>query len=192
LLLVKCWVYGITIEFTSNDTEKNAPVLTPNELKRLGDGKINISAFSVKNGVTSSTSTSSFTLDTVDPTFDQQQPTTVDILSNTPITTTIYDAQATDGGNADADITYSIKGVNADKFSITTDTGILSSKPSPLTSPAEETVVPLRLLGVSPLITKPCTRFFIDTVMDFFTLLPARSVAIIITVSSCFDVCFSL
>jgi hypothetical protein len=32
-----------------------------------------------------------FTLDTVDPTFDQQQPTTVDILSNTPITTTIYD-----------------------------------------------------------------------------------------------------
>jgi hypothetical protein len=79
-------------DVTSNDTEKNAPVLTPNELKRLGDGKINISAFSVKNGVTSSTSTSSFTLDTVDPTFDQQQPTTVDILSNTPITTTIYDA----------------------------------------------------------------------------------------------------
>jgi hypothetical protein len=58
-------------------------------------------------------------------TFDQQQPTTVDILSNTSITTTIYDAQATDGGNADADadadITYSIKGVNADKFSITTE-----------------------------------------------------------------------
>ncbi len=125
---VSCKRIKKTIEFTSNDTEKNAPVLTPNELKRLGDGKINISAFSVKNGVTSSTSTSSFTLDTVDPTFDQQQPTTVDILSNTPITTTIYDAQATDGGNADADITYSIKGVNADKFSITTDTGILTYK----------------------------------------------------------------
>jgi hypothetical protein len=30
------------------------------------------------------------------------------------------------GGNADEDITYSIKGTNADKFSITTDTGILT------------------------------------------------------------------
>ncbi|CAC9950911.1 hypothetical protein formerly called flagellar hook-length control protein FliK, partial [uncultured Gammaproteobacteria bacterium] len=117
-----------TIEFTSNDTEKNAPVLTPDELKQLGDGKVNVSVVSVKDGVTSSVISSSFTLDTTSPTFDQQQPTTVDILSNTPITTTIYDAQATDGGNADADITYSIKGVNADKFSITTDTGILTYK----------------------------------------------------------------
>jgi hypothetical protein len=31
-----------TIEFTSNDTEKNAPVLTPDELKQLGDGKVNV------------------------------------------------------------------------------------------------------------------------------------------------------
>ena len=91
-----------TIEFTSNDTEKNAPVLTPDELKQLGDGKVNVSVVSVKDGVTSSVISSSFTLDTTSPTFDQQ-PTTVDILSNTPITTTIYDAQATDGGNADAD-----------------------------------------------------------------------------------------
>ena len=34
-----------TIEFTSNDTEKNAPVLTPDELKQLGDGKVNVSAY---------------------------------------------------------------------------------------------------------------------------------------------------
>jgi hypothetical protein len=80
-------------EFTSNDTEKNAPVLTPDELKQLGDGKVNVSVVSVKDGVTSSVISSSFTLDTTSPTFDQQ-PTTVDILSNTPITTTIYDAQA--------------------------------------------------------------------------------------------------
>jgi hypothetical protein len=46
---------------------------------------------------------------------------------NTPITTTVYDAQATNlnGGNADEGITYRIKGTNADKFAITTDTGIL-------------------------------------------------------------------
>ncbi len=129
-----------TIEFTSNDTEKNAPVLTPDELKQLGDGKVNVSVVSVKDGVTSSVISSSFTLDTTSPTFDQQQPTTVDILSNTPITTTIYDAQATDGGNADADITYSIKGVNADKFSITTDTGILTYKEKQ-TSKHDDTVI---------------------------------------------------
>jgi hypothetical protein len=37
---------------------------------------------------------------------------------NTPITTTVYDAQATNlnGGNADEGITYRIKGANADKF----------------------------------------------------------------------------
>ena len=128
-----------TIEFTSNDTEKNAPVLTPDELKQLGDGKVNVSVVSVKDGVTSSVISSSFTLDTTSPTFDQQ-PTTVDILSNTPITTTIYDAQATDGGNADADITYSIKGVNADKFSITTDTGILTYKEKQ-TSKHDDTVI---------------------------------------------------
>jgi hypothetical protein len=39
----------------------------------------------------------------------------------TPITTTVYDAQVTNlnGGTADEGITYSIKGINADKFSIT-------------------------------------------------------------------------
>jgi hypothetical protein len=42
--------------------------------------------------------------------------------------TTVYDAQATnlDGGTIDEGITYSIKGTNADKFSITTNTGILT------------------------------------------------------------------
>jgi hypothetical protein len=49
---------------------------------------------------------------------------------NAPITTTVYDAQTTnlDGGTADEDITYKIKGTNANKFSITADTGILTYK----------------------------------------------------------------
>jgi hypothetical protein len=48
----------------------------------------------------------------------QVAPTSADV--NTPITTTVYDAQATNlnGGNADEGITYKIKGTNADKFSI--------------------------------------------------------------------------
>ena len=66
-------------------------------------------------------------VDNTNPIFDSQ-PTTIDTYINTPITTTVYDAQVTNlnGGNADEDITYSIKGTNADKFSITTDTGILT------------------------------------------------------------------
>jgi hypothetical protein len=48
----------------------------------------------------------------------------------TPLLTTVYDAQVTNlhDGIADEDITYSIEGTNADKFSITTDTGILTYK----------------------------------------------------------------
>ena len=68
-------------------------------------------------------------VDNTDPTFDLQS-TTVNVHVNAPITTTVYDAQVTNlnGGNADKGITYSIKGTNADKFSITTDTGILTYK----------------------------------------------------------------
>jgi hypothetical protein len=68
-------------------------------------------------------------VDNTNPIFDSQ-PTTIDTHINTPITTTVYDAQATNlnGGNADEGITYKIKGTNADKFSITTDTGILTYK----------------------------------------------------------------
>ena len=68
-------------------------------------------------------------VDNTDPTFDLQ-PTAINVNVNTPITTTVYDAQATNlnGGNADEGITYRIKGANADKFSITTDTGILTYK----------------------------------------------------------------
>jgi hypothetical protein len=59
------------------------------------------------------------------PIFDLQS-TTINASINAPITTTVYDAQATnhDGGTIDEGITYSIKGTNADKFSITTNTGI--------------------------------------------------------------------
>jgi hypothetical protein len=52
------------------------------------------------------------------------------LLLNLPITTTVYDAQVTNlnGGTADEGIAYSIKGTNADKFSITAGTGILTYK----------------------------------------------------------------
>jgi hypothetical protein len=68
-------------------------------------------------------------VDNTDPIFNLQ-PTAINVDVDTPITTTVYDAQATNlnGGNADEGITYRIKGANADKFAITTDTGILTYK----------------------------------------------------------------
>jgi hypothetical protein len=58
-----------------------------------------------------------------DPTFDLQ-PTAINVNVSTPITTAVYDAQETNlsGGTVDEGITYRIKGTDADKFSITTDT----------------------------------------------------------------------
>jgi hypothetical protein len=49
---------------------------------------------------------------------------------NAPIATTVYDAQVTNlnDGTVDEGITYSIEGTNTNKFSITTDTGILTYK----------------------------------------------------------------
>ncbi len=69
-------------------------------------------------------------IDNTNPIFDLQSATTVNVRANSPITTTVYDAQVTNlhDGTADEDITYSIEGTNADKFSITTDTGILTYK----------------------------------------------------------------
>ncbi len=66
-------------------------------------------------------------VDNTGPIFDSQ-PTTVNVNANAPITTTVYDAQVTNlnGGIVDEGITYRIKGTDADKFSITTDTGILT------------------------------------------------------------------
>ena len=71
--------------------------------------------------------TSRIIIDNANPIFDLQS-TTINASINAPITTTVYDAQATnlDGGTIDEGITYSIKGTNADKFSITTNTGILT------------------------------------------------------------------
>ncbi|AYQ56073.1 alpha integrin [Bathymodiolus thermophilus thioautotrophic gill symbiont] len=68
--------------------------------------------------------TFSIVVDTTDPSFIGA--TKINVSLNTPIATTIYNAQATDGGNADENITYSIKGANASKFSIVADTGILT------------------------------------------------------------------
>jgi hypothetical protein len=98
----------------------------------LNDGTYGINTIQIRrtDDVSNvSKNTSPIVIDTTDPIFDSQ-PTTVDTRVNAPIATTVYDAQVTNlsSGNADEGITYSIKGTNADKFSITTDTGILTYK----------------------------------------------------------------
>jgi hypothetical protein len=71
---------------------------------------------------------------------------------NAPTTTTVYDAQATnlDGGTIDEGITYSIKGTNADKYSITVDklvsfTDIVISCSALLPARSEATMVTISL-----------------------------------------------
>ncbi len=88
-----------------------------------------------------SKNTSPIVIDTTDPTFGLQ-PTAINVDVNTPITTTVYDAQATNlnSGNADEGITYRIKGTNANKFAITTDTGILTYKTIQATAHDNDTV----------------------------------------------------
>ncbi|SGZ73104.1 Alkaline phosphatase [Bathymodiolus thermophilus thioautotrophic gill symbiont] len=73
--------------------------------------------------------TSTVVVDTTDPLF-LNTDNTVSVEINSTVTTTVYDAQVVNhtGGNADEGITYSIKGANASKFSITTDTGIVTYK----------------------------------------------------------------
>jgi hypothetical protein len=98
----------------------------------LSDGTYSINTIQIRrtDDVSNvSKNTSPIVIDTTDPIFDSQ-PTTVDTHVNAPIATTVYDAQVTNlsSGNADEGITYSIKGTNVDKFSITTDTGILTYK----------------------------------------------------------------
>ncbi len=98
----------------------------------LNDGTYSINTIQIRrtDDVSNvSKNTSPIVIDTTDPIFDSQ-PTTVDTHVNAPIATTVYDAQVTNlsSGNADEGITYSIKGTNVDKFSITTDTGILTYK----------------------------------------------------------------
>ncbi len=98
----------------------------------LNDGTYSINTIQIRrtDDVSNvSKNTSPIVIDTTDPIFDSQ-PTTVDTHVNAPIATTVYDAQVTNlsSGNSDEGITYSIKGTNVDKFSITTDTGILTYK----------------------------------------------------------------
>ncbi len=98
----------------------------------LNDGTYSINTIQIRrtDDVSNvSKNTSLIVIDTTDPIFDSQ-PTTVDTHVNAPIATTVYDAQVTNlsSGNADEGITYSIKGTNVDKFSITSDTGILTYK----------------------------------------------------------------
>jgi hypothetical protein len=98
----------------------------------LNDGTYSINTIQIRrtDDVSNvSKNTSPIVIDTTDPTFGLQ-PTAIKVDVNTPITTTVYDAQATNlnSGNADEGITYRIKGTNANKFAITTDTGILTYK----------------------------------------------------------------
>ncbi|CAB5494075.1 beta strand repeat-containing protein, partial [Bathymodiolus thermophilus thioautotrophic gill symbiont] len=67
-------------------------------------------------------------VDTSNPSFTSA--TNVNFEINAAITTTVYDAQASNlnGGNADDGITYSIKNASTSKFAITTDTGIVTYK----------------------------------------------------------------
>ncbi|AYQ55811.1 alpha integrin [Bathymodiolus thermophilus thioautotrophic gill symbiont] len=67
-------------------------------------------------------------VDTSNPLFTSA--TNVNFEINAAITTTVYDAQASNlnGGNADDGITYSIKNASTSKFAITTDTGIVTYK----------------------------------------------------------------
>ncbi len=109
---------GINSSFTLNEGTYEANTIQIRQIDAVG----NVSDISKI--------TSPIIVDTTDPIFDQQQPITANISPNTPITTTVYDAQVTNlnGGTADEGITYSIKGTNADKFSITAGTGILTYK----------------------------------------------------------------
>ncbi len=109
---------GINSSFTLNEGTYEANAIQIRQIDAVG----NVSDISKI--------TSPIIVDTTDPIFDQQQPITANISPNTPITTTVYDAQVTNlnGGTADEGITYSIKGTNADKFSITAGTGILTYK----------------------------------------------------------------
>ncbi|AYQ55815.1 alpha integrin [Bathymodiolus thermophilus thioautotrophic gill symbiont] len=67
-------------------------------------------------------------VDTSNPSFTSA--TNVNFEINAAITTTVYDAQASNlnGGNADDGVTYSIKNASTSKFAITTDTGIVTYK----------------------------------------------------------------
>ncbi|CAB5495011.1 FG-GAP-like repeat-containing protein [Bathymodiolus thermophilus thioautotrophic gill symbiont] len=71
---------------------------------------------------------SAIVVDTSDPLF--AGASTANVAMNATITTTVYDAQASNlnGGNADDGITYSIKNASTSKFAITTDTGIVTYK----------------------------------------------------------------
>ncbi|OJA03220.1 integrin alpha, partial [Bathymodiolus thermophilus thioautotrophic gill symbiont] len=67
-------------------------------------------------------------VDTSNPSFTSA--TNVNFEINAAITTTVYDAQASNlnGGNADDGITYSIKNASTSKFAIIANTGIVTYK----------------------------------------------------------------
>ncbi|CAB5505862.1 hypothetical protein THERMOT_2233, partial [Bathymodiolus thermophilus thioautotrophic gill symbiont] len=101
----------------------------------LSDGNYTENAIQIRqtdvagNISSASVNTSTIVVDTTDPLFFSIG-NTVNVRINSAVTTTIYDARVVNhtGGNADEGITYSIKGANASKFSITTDTGIVTYK----------------------------------------------------------------
>ncbi|OJA03595.1 FG-GAP repeat protein, partial [Bathymodiolus thermophilus thioautotrophic gill symbiont] len=85
--------------------------------------------------------TFSIVVDTTDPIF-VPQPTTASILVNSPVATTVYSAQASNlsGGDVNYGITYSIKNADTSKFTITTNTGIVTYKTMQTTVHDNDTV----------------------------------------------------
>ncbi|AYQ56080.1 Integrins alpha chain [Bathymodiolus thermophilus thioautotrophic gill symbiont] len=128
---------GSTVVLSIDGSNRNASVsgatwhyaLTNADITAIEGKTINIIATATDiNNKISISNTKIITVDTIAPAFDSS-PTTINIVVNTPITTTIYDAQATNlrGGNADDGITYSIKEADTSKFLIT-NTGIVTYK----------------------------------------------------------------
>ncbi|CAB5501490.1 hypothetical protein THERMOS_1396 [Bathymodiolus thermophilus thioautotrophic gill symbiont] len=113
----------------------------------LAGGTYSTDAIQVKQADVAGNSSSvvkntfSIVVDTTDPIF-APQPTTVSILVNSPVATTVYSAQASNlsGGDVNYGITYSIKNADTSKFTITTNTGIVTYKTMQTTVHGNDTV----------------------------------------------------
>ncbi|CAB5503515.1 BspA family leucine-rich repeat surface protein, partial [Bathymodiolus thermophilus thioautotrophic gill symbiont] len=130
---------GSTVVLSINGRDKNASVsgttwhytLTNADITAIEGKTVSIiaTATDADKKVTLS-NTKVITVDTTVPTFELSLPTIINIATNTPITTPVYDAQAINlkGGNADDGITYSLKEATSSKFKINADTGKVTYK----------------------------------------------------------------
>ncbi|CAB5494264.1 Ig-like domain-containing protein [Bathymodiolus thermophilus thioautotrophic gill symbiont] len=127
---------GSTVVLSINGRDKNASVsgttwrytLTNADITAIEGETISIIATATDaNKKVTISDTRVITIDTIAPTFDLSLPTTINIATNTPITTSVYNAQATnlEGGNG---IIYSLKEAASSKFKINADTGKVTYK----------------------------------------------------------------